>query len=151
MQQDALLAYFHFAAMIGMGAMLAAGFAALKHRDAANDLRRLKRLDGMYGLFALLTLASGVARLLFGAKGSAFYLSNPVFHTKISLFVLAGLLSIYPTVQYFKWADAIHADSRFRPPADKVARVRMLIVIQFVLLAAIPLAASLMARGIGAN
>lgn len=151
MQQDALLAYFHFAAMIGMASMLAAGFAALAHRDAASELRRLKRLDGMYGLFALLTLASGVARLLFGAKGSAFYLSNPVFHTKISLFVLAGLLSIYPTVQYFRWADAIHADSRLRPPADKVARVRMLIVIQFVLLAAIPFAASLMARGIGAG
>lgn len=151
MHQDALLAYFHFASMTGMVAMLAAGFAALAQRDAANGMRRLKRLDGMYGLFALLTLASGVARLLFGAKGSAFYLSNPVFHTKISLFVLAGLLSIYPTVQYFKWADAVNADSGFRPPADNVARVRKLIVIQFVLLAAIPFAASLMARGIGAG
>ena len=150
MQQDALLAYFHFASMIGMAAMLAAGFAALAQRDAATGLRRLKRLDGMYGLFALLTLASGVARLLFGAKGSAFYLSNPVFHTKISLFVLAGLLSIYPTVQYFKWADAVNADARFRPPVDAVARVRKLIVIQFVLLAAIPFAATLMALGIGA-
>ena len=149
MQQDALLAYFHFASMIGMASMLAAGFAALAQRDAATGLRRLKRLDGMYGLFALLTLASGVARLLFGAKGSAFYLSNPVFHTKISLFVLAALLSIYPTVQYFKWADAGNADSRFRPPADAIARVRKLIVIQFVLLATIPLAASLMARGLG--
>lgn len=151
MQQDALLAYFHFAAMIGMASMLAAGFAALAQRDAATGLRRLKRLDGMYGLFALLTLASGVARLLFGAKGSAFYLSNPVFHTKISLFVLAGLLSIYPTVQYFKWADAANADSGFRPPVEAVARVRKLIVIQFVLLAAIPFAATLMARGVGSS
>lgn len=151
MHSDALLAYFHFIAIIGMAAMLSATFAALAQRDSAAGLRRLKRLDGMYGLFAILTLASGVVRLLWGAKGSAFYLSNPVFHTKLSLFVLAGLLSIYPTVQYFKWADSATADGGFRPPAEGVARVRKLIVTQLVLLAAIPLAATLMARGVGAG
>lgn len=151
MNSDALLAYFHFLAIIGMAAMLSAEFAALAHRDSATDLRRLKRLDGMYGLFAMLTLASGIARLLWGAKGSAFYLSNPVFHTKLTLFVVAALLSIYPTIQYFKWAELANADARFCPPAQRVARVRSLIITQLVLLAAIPLAATLMARGVGAS
>lgn len=151
MHSDALLAYFHFIAIIGMASMLSAEFAALAHRGSAADLRRLKRLDGIYGLFALLTLASGIARLLWGAKGSAFYLSNPVFHTKLTLFVLAGLLSIYPTIQYFKWAESANGDARFSPPVAGVARVRSLIITQLVLLAAIPLAATLMARGIGAR
>lgn len=151
MTQDALLAYFHFVAIIGMASMLSAEFAQLVHRDSVTDLRRLKRLDGMYGLFAILTLASGIGRLLWGAKGSAFYLSNPVFHTKLSLFVLAGLISIYPTIQYFKWAESAKADARFTPPAASTARVRSLIITQLVLLASIPLAATLMARGVGAN
>lgn len=151
MNSDALLAYFHFVAIIGMASMLSAAFAALAQRDSVTDLRRLKRLDGMYGLFAILTLASGIARLLWGAKGSAFYLSNPVFHTKLSLFVLAGLLSVYPTIQYFRWAESANTDARFAPPAAGVARVRSLIIAQLVLLAAIPLAATLMARGVGAR
>ena len=151
MNSDALLAYFHFIAIIGMASMLSAEFAALANRNSAIGLRRLKRLDGMYGLFALLTLASGIARLLWGAKGSAFYLSNPVFHTKLSLFVLAGLMSIYPTIQYFKWAEAVNKDVRYAPPAAGAARVRSLIITQLVLLAAIPLAATLMARGVGMN
>lgn len=151
MTTDALLAYFHFAAMIGMGSMLAAEFATLAQRGAPGYFRRLKRLDGLYGLFALLTLASGLTRLLWGAKGSAFYLGNPVFHVKISLFALAGLISIYPTVQYFKWADAASGDGGFAPPAAVFARTRSLIIAQFVVLAAIPLAAALIARGIGTN
>jgi putative membrane protein len=151
MTTDALLAYFHFAAMIGMAAMLAAEFAALSEGAAPGHLRRLKRLDGLYGLFALLTLVSGVARLLWGAKGSAFYLGNPVFHVKIGLFVLVGLVSIYPTIQYFQWTDAATGNTDFAPPSAVLARIRSLIITQFVVLASIPLAATLMARGIGMN
>lgn len=149
MTSDAMLAYFHFAAMIGMGSMLAAEFAALTQRESPAHFRRIKRLDGLYGLFALLTLGTGLARLLWGAKGSGFYLDNPVFHIKISLFVLVGLISIYPTVQYFKWAESADTNAGFSPPADVFARIRSLIITQLVLLTSIPLAATLMARGIG--
>jgi putative membrane protein len=151
MTTDALLAYFHFAAMIGMASMLAAEFVALAQVEAPLQLRRLKRLDGLYGLFALLTLGSGLARLLWGPKGSAFYLDNPVFHIKISLFVLVGLISIYPTIQYFKWAESANTHAAFAPPAAVSGRIRSLIIAQLAVLALIPLAATLMARGIGMN
>ena len=151
MTSDALLAYFHFATMIGMASMLAAEFAALAHRESPAHLRRIRRLDGFYGLFALLTLASGIGRLLWGAKGSAFYLANPVFHLKISLVVLVGLISIYPTIHYFKWAESANTDAGFAPPAAVLVRIRSLIITQLVVLASIPLAATLMARGIGTS
>lgn len=149
MNADALLAYFHFIAMIGMGSMLTAELGTLVQPGSAFQLHRLKRLDGLYGMFAGLTLASGVARVLWGAKGSTFYLSNPVFHIKITLFIVVALISIYPTVQFFKWSKAAMANVRFSPAAGAVGRVRAMIVTQLVLFAAIPFAATLMARGIG--
>ena len=36
-------------------------------------------------------------------EGSAFYFGNPFFNAKMALFVLVGLVSIYPTVRFIKW------------------------------------------------
>jgi uncharacterized membrane protein len=36
-------------------------------------------------------------------KGKAFYFSSPFFTAQMTLFVLVGLLSIYPTVRFIKW------------------------------------------------
>ena len=137
--------------MLGMVSVLSAEFATLAQRDSPARFSHIKRLDGMYGLFALLTLASGFVRLLWGAKGSASYFGNPVFHIKISLFVLVGLISIYPTIHYFKWAESANADASFVPQAAVLARIRSLIITQLVVLALIALAATLMARGVGAT
>lgn len=149
MNLDALLAYFHFAAMFVTVALLAVELSTLAQASASLPLQRLKVIDGLYGLFATLTLASGAARVVWGAKGSDFYLKNPVFHTKVTLFVAAALISIWPTVQFLKWAKAHKADQRFVPADSNASRVRGLVVTQLVLFALIPFAATLMARGVG--
>lgn len=146
---DALLAYLHFASIIVMVALLAVELAVCRPGAAGLTLPRLRRLDAAYGGFAALTLGSGVARVLWGAKGSAFYLANPIFHTKVTLFVAVGLLSILPTIQFSKWTAALKRDVRFVPTPQSILRARKLIMIQMLLLAFIPLAATLMARGIG--
>ena len=132
-----------------MAALLAVELALCAPGAAGLTLPRLRRIDGAYGAFAALTLGSGVARLLWGAKGSAFYLSNPIFHAKLTVFVAVGLLSILPTMQFFKWTASFKRDVRFVPTAQSILRVRTLIMVQMLLLAAIPLAATLMARAIG--
>lgn len=149
MYLDALLAYSHFAAMLVTAALLAVEMALLAKAGAGLPLQKLKVVDGMYGLFASLTLATGVARVFWGAKGSEFYLKNPVFHTKVTLFVLAALISIWPTIQFLKWAKAHKTDQQFAPAAHTASRVRSLVLVQLVLFAFIPLAATMMARGIG--
>lgn len=149
MYQDALLAYAHFAAMFVTVSLLAAELSLLAKAGNGLPLQKLKRLDAMYGLFAGLTLATGAARVFWGAKGSSFYLDNPVFHTKITLFALAALISAWPTVQILKWAKAHKADSRFAPADRDASRVKALAQTQLVLFALIPLAAVLMARGVG--
>lgn len=151
MTSDALLAYFHFASLIGLAALLAAELALAAQPPSAGGLHQLRSLDGLYGLFAMLTLGSGVARVVWGAKGYAFYLGNPVFHLKVTLFVVVGLLSIYPTLKFLRWSKAARADGNALPDQRSVGKVRKVITLQLAILALIPFAATLMARGIGAG
>lgn len=151
MTSDALLAYFHFVSLIGLAALLAAELALVTQPASAGRVHQLRSLDGLYGMFAMLTLASGVARVVWGAKGYAFFLSNPVFHIKVTLFVVVGLMSIYPTLKFLRWSKAAHADSNALPDHGAVGKVRKVIMLQLAVLVMIPLAATLMARGIGAG
>lgn len=151
MTSDALLAYFHFASMIGLASLLASELALVAQPTSAGRVHQLRSLDGMYGLFAMLTLGSGIARVVWGAKGYAFYLSNPVFHLKVTLFVIVGLISIYPTMKFLRWSKAAKENPHALPNDTSVSKVRKVITLQLALVALIPFAATLMARGIGAG
>ncbi|NRF67869.1 DUF2214 family protein [Aquincola sp. S2] len=145
---DSLLAYAHFVALIGTASLLVAELLLARPNLRADALLRLQRIDATYAAFAVATLATGALRIFFGLKGSAYYLSNPVFHAKFGLFVLVGLLSIPPTLRFIQWAKAARADAGFTPPADALKRVRRWLLIEVHLLALIPLLATLMAHGI---
>lgn len=149
MLNDALLAYAHYAAILLLVGLLAVELAVCTADAAPARLQRLKTIDGMYGMSAMLVLGTGAARVWMGAKGSAFYLDNPVFYAKVALFLVVGMLSAYPTVQFFRWAAALDGNRQFTPGADAVARVRTLIKLQFLGIACLPLLAVLMARGVG--
>lgn len=144
MPADALMAYVHHVAVFGLAAILAAEFVMLSAPIAADRLRALARWDAAYGAFAVLALLAGFVRAAYGAKGWAFYADNPVFWIKIGLFVAIGLISIVPTVYYVRWRRA----GSGAPETDR-GRVRTLVLVQAALLALIPLAAALMARGWG--
>jgi putative membrane protein len=98
---------------------------------------------------ALAVLVTGVLRVLYGAKGAAFYLHNPVFHVKIGLYILVGLLSIMPTVAILRWKKQGKTLPDFVPTPAEIAKVRRWVMIESHLIIFIPLAAVLMARGIG--
>ena len=81
-----------------------------------------------------------------GVKGSDFYLHNPWFHGKFGAFVLAALLSIYPTLAFLRWRKAAGSQPDWRPNAAEVSRVRMVIKVEFALIALIFVLAAGMAR-----
>jgi putative membrane protein len=147
--RDALLAYAHFLAILFLTAVLCAELAIYRQELTAPVARRLQRIDLFFGVAAILVIVTGVARVWLGLKGADFYLHNPIFWTKMGLFVLVGLLSIPPTVHYLRWnallaggADAI----REEPPT--YGRIRSLLIAEIVVLAFIPLCAVLMSRGL---
>ena len=150
MNPEIPLAYLHFVALIGTASLLVAEVALCQPGLQGAALKRLRKIDSLYALFAVATLATGAMRVFWGAKGSAYYFANPVFHTKFTLFVLVGLASILPTVRYIGWDKAARRDPGFAPADAAVAGVRRWLALQLLMLLAIPLLAAMMARGITA-
>ena len=142
MTTDAWLAVVHHLAVFGLLGVLAVEWGLVRPGMGAAEVERLGRVDRLYGLFAAVVLAAGVARVAWGAKPVDFYTGNPVFWVKMASFAAVGLLSVGPTMQYLRW--------RREPPGDdEVARARRAVGRQLALFPAIPVAAALMARGIG--
>ncbi|MFM7330522.1 MAG: DUF2214 family protein [Brachymonas sp.] len=148
MTLDFLLASGHHIALLLLVSVL--GREALLMRQAPSEsiLRTLGRVDALYGIGAVVLLLIGGARLSAGAKGIEFYSGNPVFWTKIALFVLIGLISIVPTVRFIRWKRHWAATGQL-PPAAAWESTRKLVMAQLHLLPLVAIAAAAMARGIG--
>jgi putative membrane protein len=114
----------------------------------AATVERLAKIDAVYGLSAMAVLATGAARSVWGIKGAAWYWTNWLLHLKLGMFVVVGLLSILPTMQFIRWRRALRASGAL-PEAAQVRKVRRLVMVQAHIVPLIPLAAVFLARGFG--
>lgn len=141
---DAALAFLHFFGIGCLVAVLAMQTALLA--GSPTPIERLNRIDMGLGLSAVLILAAGAGRVVWGLKGADYYMGNPVFWVKMALFFGAGFASVPPTLAFFAWRKELKAKARFQPSAEALARVRIFVKLEWLVLALIPLAAVLMAR-----
>lgn len=149
MTLEAILAYVHLLAILTMVVFISSE-AALCRVEWMNKavVERLARVDAIYGMAAILVLATGIARTVWGVKGSAWYWTNPLLHVKLTLFIVVGLMSIVPTMTYLRWRKQLRAGGAL--PADaEVRKTRKLVMIQAHILVLIPLFAVFLARGFG--
>lgn len=138
-----LFRYLHFLALFVLAGTIVIENMAIKPTITGEDARNLAKVDAAYGISAVLVLIFGLI-LWFGVgKPSDFYTLNPVFQIKVALFVLIGLVSIYPTVFLLKHRRST-ATSIPTP-----ALMRVALRVELVLLCVIPVLAFLMARGVG--
>ena len=149
LMHDAGLAWLHFVfAFILVGALVAELFILRLPVDG-RVARLLLRVDLFYGLSAVLLILAGVSRVIWDAKGWAYYEAQPFFWGKMATFAAIGLVSIAPTMTYLRWNKAARADAAFAAPEAQVKSMRRLVMIETHLLALLLAFASLMARGIG--
>ncbi len=146
---SALIAYLHYVAMISIAVILVVEHMVCVPGMTDGRIRLLARIDLLYLGAAVLALGSGAARVVWFAKGAAFYLHNPVFYIKLALFVAVGLISIPPTLQYLRWLRSLKSGAANVAADYQVLRVRRHILVELILFAFIPLMATFMARGIG--
>ena len=145
MSAEIFLRYIHFISIFTIVGTLVSEHLLLKKMMSRAEIGRLSRIDAVYGLAALSLLAAGFT-LWFGGVGkpTQFYSGNWIFHTKISLFLLVGILSIYPTMFFIR---------NRKGPADEVIAVPKsifwLLRFELLLLLIIPFLAGLMAKGSG--
>jgi len=149
MTLEAILAYVHFLAILTMVVFISSE-AALCRIEWMNEkvVERLARVDAIYGMAAILVLATGIARTIWGVKGSGWYWTNPLLHVKLTLFIIVGLISIFPTITYIRWRRQLR-ENRSLPSAAEVRKTRRLVMIQAHILVVIPLFAVFLARGFG--
>ncbi len=148
----ALIAALHYLALAsGLGAVFARG---LRLRDLTRSpgdgetLARLFRADSIWGLSALLWIATGLLRAFGGLeKSSAFYLRNGFFYLKMGLFVAVFALEIFPMITFIRWRSA---RARGSPPISgaSLGVLVRLNDVEVALVVLIPFVASLMARGV---
>ena len=86
MTLEAVLAALHLVAILTFVVFLSsqAALCRIEWLNAA-VVERLVRLDVIYGVAGVVMIGSGLVRVFWGVKGASWYLSQPLFHLKITL------------------------------------------------------------------
>src|SRR5690349_22840758 len=99
---SALLSAVHLLTLaLGLGAVFVRGRALAQPLDDAG-WRRLLAADNAWGVAAALWIASGLGRVFFGGKETAFYWRNGFFWTKMVLFALVFVLELGPMMTFIR-------------------------------------------------
>ena len=147
--KSAIIAYLHYLSfMLCFGALIFERIL-LKVNPDRNLAISMVVADLVYGFAGIILLVSGILRVRYFGQGGDFYTQNPVFWIKVGLFIIVGLISLYPTVTYVLWAIPLSKGKLPSVSEKLVSRLKFLINIELVGFAFIPLFATLMSRGIG--
>jgi putative membrane protein len=134
-----ILATLHLLALgIGLGAIVTRARALARTPEPAG-WPRIFLADNLWALAAFLWIATGLARAFAGyEKGSAYYLSNPLFHGKLGLVIAIVLLEIWPMVTLIKCRIALRKGTATRidngPALAGISWVQAVLVVVIVFL-----------------
>ncbi len=145
-----LLAAFHYLSLaVGFAGLVIRGaeFKRLGRSPSESGLRRLYMGDNLWGIAALVWIATGLIRAFGGfEKGTAYYLNSHWFWLKMTLFGLIFVLEIWPMVKLIQWRIA---KKTTLTPADRTLLSRFFVMnlAELHLIVLIVFVASAMARG----
>jgi len=142
---EILFRYLHFISIFTMVATVASEFVLLKKEMKRSEISRVAKIDAVYGIAAMTLIAAGLT-LWFGglAKPTIYYSNNWIFLTKMALVLTVALLSIKPTIFFLKQRKG-NPDETIIIPLS----ISLLLRLELVILAIIPLLAGLMSHGKG--
>ncbi|MBK8822977.1 MAG: DUF2214 family protein [Anaerolineales bacterium] len=148
---NSLMATLHHICAFTLTACLVYELIAFRKGLGVEEARRIQKVDGWYGISAGLLVVVGLLRVFFFEKGANYYGANPMFWIKMTLFVIVGLLSIYPTIRYIKWNSFLNENKAPEIAEQEFKNIRLLLVLEIVGLVLILFFAPAMARAIGMN
>ncbi len=135
------------AVALGLPAVYLRGRALKAPLDDAG-FARLFAADNVWGLAALLFLATGPLRAFAGLdKGTQFYVTSALFWAKLALFALVFVLEIGPMLTFRRWRRQLRGGGR---PDTSTARTLYIVThVEMALVVVIVFVAAFMARGFG--
>ena len=149
MVTTALMAFLHHLMAFTLTACVVYEFVAYRKNMGTEEIRRIQRVDLIYGISAGLLLVVGLLRVFFFEKGVNFYIHNPFFWVKMAAFLIVALLSIDPTIRYVRWNKTLSQNQVPEINDAEYNRTRLLLTLEVIGIAIILFAAPMMARGIG--
>lgn len=145
MTELVLTRYVHFIAVFAIvGAIFSQQFLISKSMSRL-EIKRIAKVDAIYGLGALLALVAGLTLWFWVGKPAMIYTRNWLFHSKLTLFIILGILSIYPTIFFLKNRKGQDLDTYIEVPRSVILLLRL----ELIILIIIPALASFSSLGFG--
>jgi len=142
-----LIPYLHFIGIMSLMGALITQHLVVKPSMGSTAIKTVGTVDIIFGIAAAVVLATGLLRWFVYGKGSDFYLANPMFHIKITLFFVVAIISIFPTLRILKWRRQSKQDNAFEVSSKDAKRLLMFIRIELLITVIIPLLAVMVSQG----
>jgi putative membrane protein len=142
-----LFAFLHHLSAFTLVSAVAIEFTLIRQELTLASARRLQVTDLVFGIAAGALLVIGLLRVFFFEKGADYYFHSHAFLGKLAIFIVVGLVSIIPTVEFLSWRGALKAG---RVPAISPKKLRLITGVihgELFGIVIILLCAAIMARG----
>jgi putative membrane protein len=146
---SALFAFLHHVSAFALFAALVVEFVLIRSALTVESARKIQAADMIFGISAGVLVVVGLARVFHFEKGTAYYFQSWTFLTKFGLFIIIGLISIIPTMEFLRWRPAVKGGQVPAVSPEKIKQVRSIIHYEMAGVVVIMLMAALMAKGIG--
>src|SRR5262245_3967295 len=146
---SAPIAFIHHISAFAVFGALMVELVLVRSPLTADSARKLQIADLAFGISAAVLLVAGLARVFFFEKGAAYYFHTWTFLAKLTLFVIVGIVSIVPTLEFLRWRPAVKAGQAPIVSPEKMKSIRAIIHYELVGVVLIVLCAALMAKGVG--
>ena len=144
-----IFAILHHLAAFSLVAALFVEFDQIREDLSVQSARNLQRADLIFGISAGVVLIVGFFRVIYFEKGLYYYLHSVPFITKMTIFVIVVLLSIYPTVVFLSWRKSLKQGQAPMVTDRKLRVIRSIINLELVGFVLVIICAMLMANGVG--
>ncbi|NOX86015.1 MAG: DUF2214 family protein [Chlorobi bacterium] len=133
-----LIPYLHFLGIMILTGSLMAMYILVTSGLSKTKIKLISDMNVLYWVSLVVILITGLVRWFMIGKHASFYNSNPLFHTKVTLFAIIAILAVFSSIRIGKWKSLIHM-GRVSDISDRESdKFLWLLRIQFLLIAIIP-------------
>ena len=144
---SALVAYAHYLSLFAIVGLITYERFTVEAGMSKEKEINLALTDIGIGISGVAIVVSGYYRATQYGKGWDFYSHEPIFWLKMIFLCIFGAASLFPTTTFIKRSVAIQSGKDLEPMSEKLAaRLQQVLTAELVMVASIPLAATLMVR-----
>jgi putative membrane protein len=144
-----LFAFLHHLAAFTLVAALVSESILIQDDLTVRSGQKIQLADIVFGVSAGAVFVVGILRVLYFEQGTSYYSHSVPFLAKLSLFLMIGLLSIYPTREFLSWRRPVKQGEAPTVTDRKMHAIRSIIHCELVGVVLIILCAAHMAKGVG--